>query len=39
MHTCNARFFHDCTHYCFSPLMFQPFWHQLAALATGKANV
>jgi hypothetical protein len=32
MHTSNPAIFHDCTHYCFSPLLFQPLWHQIAAL-------
>jgi hypothetical protein len=36
MHTSNPLIFHDCTHYCFSPLLFQPFWHQLQELASSK---
>lgn len=29
MHICHPYFKDDCTHYCFSPLLFQPLWYQL----------
>ena len=29
MHTCHQLYKHDCTHYCYWPLLWQPFWHQL----------
>mmetsp|Transcript_13339 Transcript_13339/g.29213 ORF Transcript_13339/g.29213 Transcript_13339/m.29213 type:complete len:429 (+) Transcript_13339:154-1440(+) len=33
MHTCNPLYKHDCTHYCYTPLMLQPLWHQIRQLA------
>lgn len=33
LHTCNPYYKHDCTHYCFTPLMYQPLWHQMRELA------
>lgn len=38
LHTCNPWYKHDCTHYCFTPLMYQPLWHQIASL-TSSAKV
>ena len=29
MHVCSPLFKSDCTHYCYWPLMWQPFWHDL----------
>lgn len=29
MHTCHLKYKHDCTHYCFWPLLYQPLWHQI----------
>eukprot|EP01038_Epipyxis_sp_PR26KG_P010193 gene10193-13712_t len=29
MHTCNPVYKHDCTHYCYWPLMWMPLWDQL----------
>jgi hypothetical protein len=29
LHTCNPYFFLDCTHYCYTPMMWQPLWHQI----------
>lgn len=34
LHTCNPSYKHDCTHYCFTPLMWQPFWHQIYNLSS-----
>ena len=33
MHAINTIKWLDCTHFCYSPLMWQPEWHYLAALA------
>lgn len=33
MHTCNPYYKHDCTHYCFWPLMWQVLWHQIQQLS------
>ncbi|RYY89174.1 hypothetical protein EON63_01235 [archaeon] len=32
LHTCNPYFKHDCTHYCYTPLLWQVFWHQIEQL-------
>lgn len=32
LHTCNPFFKHDCTHYCYTPLLWQVFWHQMEQL-------
>ena len=29
MHVCSPLYHQDCTHYCYFPLMWQPFWHDL----------
>ena len=29
MHTCHLKYKHDCTHYCFWPLLYQPLWNQI----------
>ena len=29
MHVCSPLYHQDCTHYCYWPLMWQPFWHDL----------
>ena len=29
MHVCNQVYSHDCTHYCYWPLLWQPLWHAL----------
>ena len=29
MHTCHPVHHHDCTHLCYSPLLYQPLWHDL----------
>lgn len=36
MHTCHPLYKHDCTHYCYFPTMWQPFWYTLLKL-TGSA--
>lgn len=33
MHTCNPFYKHDCTHYCYTPLLWQVLWHQIKDLA------
>ena len=33
LHTCNPLYHHDCTHYCFTPLIWQPFWFQMKSLS------
>lgn len=33
MHVCHPDYIHDCTHYCFWPLLWQPFWHQIEKLS------
>ena len=33
MHTCHQLYKHDCTHYCYWPLLYQPFWYQLERLS------
>jgi hypothetical protein len=29
MHTCHPMYKHDCTHYCYWPTLWQPFWTML----------
>lgn len=29
MHTCQLKYKHDCTHWCFWPLLYQPLWYQI----------
>jgi hypothetical protein len=29
LHTTNPLFKHDCTHYCYTPLLWQPLWYHL----------
>jgi hypothetical protein len=33
LHTCHQVHQHDCTHLCFTPLLWQPLWHDLIRLA------
>ena len=33
MHTCHPLRKHDCTHYCYWPTLWQPFWFMLVQLA------
>lgn len=35
LHTCNPFFFLDCTHYCYTPMMWQPLWHQIRDMTSG----
>jgi hypothetical protein len=37
LHTCNPYFKHDCTHYCFTPMLYQPLWHQIRDLTMSLA--
>ena len=37
MHTCHPSYKHDCTHYCYWPTLWQPFWFMLAQLAKNMA--
>lgn len=33
MHTCHQLYKHDCTHFCYWPLLYQPFWSQIEGLS------